>query len=440
MSKTQDNSFPTTTTLTQQALNRAGEVLTGGALGYFTLPPEVDIVIREGHGAYVTDIEGRKFIDYVLGSGPMLLGHANEQVLAAVDAQLKLGTSYYFLNEPAIELSERLVNAIPCAEEVRYTSTGTEATLLALRCARAHTKRSKILKFEGGWHGMHDYAMWGMVPTTASDYPHSGADSLGIPTVLRDEVLVAPFNNTELAIKIIEENAADLAAVLVEPLQRVLKPEPGFLEALREVTTRHEIVLIFDEMVTGFRIAWGGAQEKYGVVPDLATYGKAVAGGFPLAAIVGYHNIMDAFGNVSRPPKTIAWASGTFSGNPVCSTAGLAALDILETPGVYEHIHRVGSRLRKGLEESGQRHGLPVQALGEDAVFGIRFMKNDNPSTWIDLQEHDRELGNRWAMECVRRGILIVPNEKFYISIAHTDEDIDQTLEICDAAFTACIA
>ena len=438
MSATTDHIFPITTSTTEEILDRAGEVLSGRSLGYFTLPPDVDMVIREGHGSHITDVEGRDFIDYVLGSGPMLVGHAHPEVLAAVEAQIKLGTTFYFLNEPAIRLSERLVEAIACAEEVRYTSTGTEATYLALRCARAHTGRSKILKFEGAWHGMHDYALWGTVPAVASDYPRAGADSLGIPAVLGGEVLVAPFNDAELAVKIIEEHAGELAAVMIEPLQRVLKPEPGFLEAIREVTERLGIVLIFDEVVTGFRIAWGGAQELYGVVPDMATYGKAMAGGFPLAAIVGKHEIMEAFGNASRPPDTIAWASGTFSGNPIGSVAGLAALDILEAPGLYDQLHRIGSRLRAGLVESGRRHGLPAQTPGEDAVFGLRFMENDNSTTWIDLQEHDRELGNRWAMECVRRGVLVVPNEKFYISVAHTEEDVDRTLEICDAAFAAC--
>jgi glutamate-1-semialdehyde 2,1-aminomutase len=440
MSATTDRSFPSTTAATEQLLNRADAVLSGGALGYFTLPADIDLVIREGRGAHLIDIEGREFIDYLLGSGPMLIGHANPQVLAAVEAQVKLGSTYYFLNEPAIRLSERLVDAIPCAEEVRYTSTGTEATFLALRCARAYTGRSKILKFEGGWHGMQDYGLWATVPGTPSDYPHAEPDSLGIPAVLADEVLVAPFNDIETTLRIIEEHADELAAVMIEPLQRILKPEPGFLEAVREVTNRHGIVLIFDEVVTGFRIAWGGAQELYGVVPDMATYGKAMAGGFPLAAIVGNHEIMNSFGNVRRASNTIAWASGTFSGNPIGAAAGLAALDVLEAPGAYEHLHHIGSRLRRGIEEAGRRHGFDVQALGEDAVFGVRFMKNPHPKSWADLLENDGAMGTRWAIECVRRGVLLIPNEKFYISVAHSDADVDRTLEVCDAAFAACEA
>ena len=438
MSETTDRSFPSTTAATEQLLNRADAVLAGGSLGYFALPRDVDVVAREGRGSHLIDIEGREFIDFLLGSGPMLVGHANPHVMAAVEAQLKLGSTYYFLNRPAIRLAERLVEAIPCAEEVRYTSTGTEATYLALRCARAYTGRSKILKFEGGWHGMHDYALWGTVPGEPGDYPHARPDSLGIPGVLADEVLVAPFNDTETTLRIIEEYADELAAVMIEPLQRVLKPEPGFLQAIREITRRHGIVMIFDEVVTGVRIARGGAQELYGVVPDMATYGKAMAGGFPLAAIVGRSDIMNSFGNISRPSSTVAWASGTFSGNPVAAAAGLAALEVLEAPGMYDQLHRVGSRLRAGILEAGQRRGFAVQALGEDMVFGVRFMENADPKSWADLLDSDRELGTRWAMECVRRGALILPNEKIYLSVAHTESDVDRTLEICDAAFAAC--
>ena len=421
-------------------LGRARKVLVGGALGRFSLPDEVNTVVASGKGSRVWDVGGREYIDCVLGSGPMLLGHAHPAVIEAVQAQLPKGSTYFFLNEHAIRLAEKLVEAVPCGERVRFLSSGTEATYLALRCARAHRKRSKILKFEGGWHGMHDYALWGTVPARPSDYPKSKPDSAGIPPSVGDEVLVAPFNDIERAVRIIEEHAHELAAVIVEPLQRVLTPAPGFLEGLREVTRRHGIVLIFDEIVTGFRIAWGGAQEKYGVVPDIATYGKAMAGGFPLSAIVGTEEVMSALDGGPRPPTEIAWASGTFNGNPIAATAGLAALDVLSQPGTYERLHKIGSRLRNGIESAGGEFGFAARALGEDAVFGVRFLKEPRPRTWIDLQSHDSELGRRWAVECIKRGLLIVPNEKFYISIAHTEDDVDQTLEICREAFKVCAA
>jgi glutamate-1-semialdehyde 2,1-aminomutase len=350
---------------------------------------------------------------------------------------LSKGSTYYFLNEPAIRLADRLVRVVPCGEELHYTGSGTEATFFALRIARAYTKRSKILKFEGAWHGMHDYALWGTVPTEPSDYPRARVDSAGIPASIGDEVLVAPFNETEPAVALIERHADELAAVIVEPLQRVLVPQPGFLTAIREVTRRHGIVLIFDEIVTGFRIAWGGAQERYDVVPDVATYGKAMAGGFPMACLIGKAEVMGMLDGRRLPRRELSWASGTLNGNPISASAGLAALDVLSQPGTYDHLHHVGGRLRSGLEEIGRRRGVPLRALGEDAVFGVRFLDNPSPKTWIDLQAHDRALGLRWGVECLKRGLLVNPNEKFYLSIAHTDADVDRTLEICDAAFGA---
>jgi glutamate-1-semialdehyde 2,1-aminomutase len=423
--------------LQNELLAVAGRVLAGGGLGLFNLPDEVNLVIAEGHGSHVTDVAGRDYIDYHLGSGPDLLGHAHPAITEAVAAQLGKGTTYYFLNQHAIRLAERIVEAVPCGEQLHFTGSGTEATFFALRVARAHTRRSKILKFEGAWHGMHDYALWGTVPTEPSDYPRARPDSAGIPESVGGEVLVAPFNDADKAVDLIDRHANDLAGVIVEPLQRVLTPRPGFLEALRAATTRHGIVLIFDEVVTGFRIAWGGAQECYGVVPDLATYGKAMAGGFPMACIVGRREVMSALDSRRLPRKELAWASGTLNGNPISSVAGLAALSVLSRGGAYEHLHRIGGRLRTGIVEAGRRHGFPTQALGEDAVFGIRFIENQDVKTWMDLQAHDRELGLRWGVECLKRGLLVNPNEKFYISLAHTDADVDRTLEICDAAFAA---
>jgi glutamate-1-semialdehyde 2,1-aminomutase len=428
---------PTAVGRQRELLDLAGDVLAGGGLGLFNLPDEVNLVIAEGHGSHVTSVDGRDYIDYHLGSGPALLGHAHPAIVAAVSAQLPKGSTYYFLNEPAIRLAQRVVDAVPCGEQVHYTGSGTEATFFAMRVARARTGREKILKFEGAWHGMHDYALWGTVPTEPSDYPHARPDSVGIPASAGEQTLVAPFNDTARAVALIEQYASELAAVIVEPLQRVLVPEPGFLEAVRDVTRRHGIVLIFDEIVTGFRIAWGGAQERYGVIPDVATYGKAMAGGFPMACLVGTADVMEVLDSRRRSRKELAWASGTLNGNPISASAGLAALDVLSQPGTYEQLHHIGGRLRAGIVESGSRHGIPTQALGEDAVFGVRFLENDKPKTWMELQAHDRALGQRWGIECLKRGLLVNPNEKFYISIAHTDADVDRTLEICDAAFGA---
>ena len=428
----------TTTTARQAALLAdAGKYLAGGGLGLFQLPPDLNLVIERGQGSRVWSVAGKEFIDYHLSSGPALLGHAHPAVVEAVAAQLGKGSAFYFLTAPEVALAKRLVQAIPCGEVVHYTGSGTEATFYSLRIARAFTGRNKVLKFEGSWHGMHDYSLWGTVPASPSDYPHAKPDSVGIPAQAGETVLVTPFNDAVRAVEMIERNAADLAAVIVEPLQRVLLPEPGFLQALREVTTKHGIVLVFDEIVTGFRIAWGGAQERYGVVPDVACYGKAMSGGFPMAAVVGRANVMAVLDVRQRPRAEVVWATHTLSRNPIGATAGCAALDALARPGVYDRLHKTGSRLRAGIVAAGERHGFAVQTPGEDAVFGVRFTARKPLRTWIDLTTADKELGLRWALEMIRRGILINPNEKIYISIAHTDADVERTLAVADEAFAA---
>jgi glutamate-1-semialdehyde 2,1-aminomutase len=430
---------PTAQPLHRQAdlLADAGKYLAGGGTGLFVIPPELNLVVERGKGSRVWDVAGREYIDYHLSSGPVLLGHAHPAVTEAVNARLPKGTTYYFLNEPEIELAKRLVDAIPCGQVVHYTGSGTEATFYSLRIARAFTKRNKVLKFEGAWHGMHDYGLWGTVPAQPSDYPHAKPDSVGVPPQAGETVLVTPFNETARAVAMIERHAHELAAVIVEPLQRVLLPEPGFLQAVREVTKKHGIVLIFDEIVTGFRIAWGGAQERYGVVPDLACYGKAISGGFPMAAIVGDASIMSVLDARSRPKAEVVWATNTLNGNPICAAAGIAALGVLSQPGVYDGLHRVGAKLRAGLVAAGERHGFALQAPGEDAVFGVRFTDRKPLRTWMDLTTANKDLGLRWALELLRRGLLVNPNEKFYISIAHTEADVDRTLDIADQAFAA---
>jgi glutamate-1-semialdehyde 2,1-aminomutase len=418
-------------------LDRAGRYLAGGGLGLFVLPDEVNLVIAEGHGGHITDLDGRDFIDYHLGSGPALLGHAHPEVVAAVERQLPKGSTYYFLNEPVIRLAEKMVEACPCADQVHFTGSGTEATFFALRVARAFTGRDRVLKFEGGWHGMNDYGLWGTVPTHPSSYPTAERDSVGIPDALRGQVLVAPFNDAARAVEIIEQHADELAAVIVEPLQRVLVPVPGFLAALRDVTQRHGIMLVFDEVVTGFRIAWGGAQERYGVVPDLATYGKAMSGGFPMAAIAGRSDVMACLDARRMERSKLVWASGTLNGNPISSAAGLAALEVLARPGTYDQLHRIGGRLRREIKGIGARFGFAAQTPGEDAVFGVRFTEREDLRDWADLLTADKELGLRWSLELIKRGILVNPNEKFYISTQHTDADVDRTLEAVEAAFAA---
>src|SRR5215468_8164421 len=262
-------------------------VLPGGVLGGYYAPQELAFIVREARGARLVDVSGREYVDYILGSGPLVLGHAHPAVVAAVEAQLRKGTTYFQLSEPTLALAEEICRAVPCAEQVRFCSTGSEATFFALRVARAYRGRDKILKFEGGFHGVHDYAMMSTEGQQPSELPRAVRGSAGIPQSLENEVLIAPFNDLDQTTAIIERYHQDLGAVIVEPFQRMLSPVPGFLQGLREVTAHYGIPLIFDEVVTSFRFAYGGAQEYYGVTPDLAAIGKIVGGGYPLAAVVG---------------------------------------------------------------------------------------------------------------------------------------------------------
>src|SRR5215475_642692 len=255
-------------------MEMAAQRLPGGVLGSSRFPDDLAFVVKRGKGSKLWDVSGREYIDFLLGSGPMILGHAHPAVVAAVREQLENGTTYFLVNEPVIKLADELCRAVPCAEQVRFTSTGSEATFFALRAARAWRKREKVLKFEGGYHGSHDYALMSSAPRSPKAFPAATADSGGIPQVLEGEVLIAPYNDLPTVEALLAVHADSLAAVIVEPFQRLIPPQAGFLEGLRELTRRREIPLIFDEVVTGFRLAYGGAQEAYGVTPDLATYGK----------------------------------------------------------------------------------------------------------------------------------------------------------------------
>ena len=241
----------------ERLLQLAAATMPGGSLGYFRLPDEVQLVVREGHGSKVYDVDGREYVDYILGSGPMLVGHAHPAVVAAVSAQLARSSTFYLPTEEAIRLAERICQLAPCAEQVRFTSTGNEAVTYALRLARAYRRRDTILKFEGGFHGVGDYAQYSVTPHGEADFPAAHAESAGVPKVLDQTVLIAPFNDLETTGRIIAEHADELAAVIIEPLQRCIVPKPGFLQGVRQITRDHGIPMVLDEVVTGFRLAPG---------------------------------------------------------------------------------------------------------------------------------------------------------------------------------------
>src|SRR5438105_8329792 len=291
-------------------LERAGRIFPGGALGAHRSAPGLEFVVKDARGPYLWDAYGRRYLDYLLGSGPMLLGHAHPAVVEAVQRQAGHGTTFMLLNEPIIDLAEAIVRAVPCAEQVRLMSSGSEATFFALRVARAFRRRDKIMKFEGGFHGTHDYALMSVSPRSPKAFPAPMMDSAGVPHAIEAEVLIAPYNDLATAEALIAAHHEELAAVILEPYQRVIVPAPGFLAGLRAATKRYGVPLIFDEIVTGCRFAYGGAQEYYGVVPDLAAYGKVVAGGFPLACIAGPKPIMRHFDAALEGTADYVWQAG----------------------------------------------------------------------------------------------------------------------------------
>jgi glutamate-1-semialdehyde 2,1-aminomutase len=419
-------------------LARATRVLPGGVLGGHKNAAGLEFVVADARGPYLWDADGKRYLDYLLGSGPMLLGHAHPAVVEAVQAQAARGTTFMLLNPPIIELAEEIVRAVPGAEQVRFMASGSEATFFALRVARAFRQRDKIMKFEGGFHGTHDYALMSVTPRSPKAFPAAMADSAGIPHAISEEVLIAPYNDLATTEALLAAHHNELAAVIVEPYQRVIVPQPGFLTGLRAVTQRYGVPLVFDEIVTGFRLAYGGAQEYYGVVPDVAAFGKVLAGGFPLAAVAGRADIMHHFDAALEGSPDYVWQAGTLNGNPVAAVAGLATLGELRKPGAYAKIFATGRRLKDGLAAAARKHGLAAQVSGEPPVFDIIF--TDAPV--VDYRATltaDRRRIALFNEECLKRGVIKAAN-KIYVSLAHGEADVDETLTVFDEALAAVAA
>ena len=404
---------------------RARAVLPAGGFGNF----DADIFIREGHGSRVIDENGREFIDYLISSGPMILGHGHREVNEAVHTQLDRGMTFFANNTAGLELAEEICRAVACADQLRYVSTGGEADMYAMRLARAHTGRPKILKFEGGYHGMSAEALMSLAPTRLQNFPRPVPDSAGIPESVEDGILVAPFNDADFAASLIDEHADEIAGVIVEPLQRLIPPAPGFLETLREKTAQHGIVLIFDEVVTGFRLAYGGAQEAYGVTPDLCTLGKIIGGGLPLAAIAGREDIMRHFDRDAVGAEGFTFQIGTLSGNPLAAVAGLKTLEILRRDASYETLHATGRRLMKAMSEPLAAHGVAHQIVGAPVLFDVIFTAAP-VRTYRDMQTGDARSAAIFNSAVRERGIL-KPAAKLYPHLALSETDLQET----EAAF-----
>ena len=403
-------------------IETATRVLPGGHFGNMAGP-----MIVEGAGAHVRDTEGRDYIDYLLGSGPMFIGHAHPAVTEAVMAQVPRGTTFFATNPAGIALAEAIVDALPCAEQVRFVSSGSEADMYAMRLARAFSGRDKILKFEGGYHGMSDHGLMSLMPRREANFPRAIPDSAGIPASVVDDMLVAPFNDIDAAVALIEAHSDTLGGVIMEPFQRLIPPRPGFLEAVRAATLKHNIPLIFDEVVTGFRLAYGGAQTLYGVTPDLCTLGKIIGGGFPLAAIAGRADIMAHFDRARVAEDRWLMQVGTLSGNPVASVAGLATLEVLRRPGAYEGVEEMGRALMAGLSERIRAAGIPAQIVGVPSLFDVVYAEGEI-ANYRDIQRQNVTMQAHVNRHLRAAGIL-KGDAKYYMSLAHTQDDVALTLD-----------
>ncbi len=399
-------------------MSRANAVLPGGGFGNF----DPGIIIREGKGSRVWDEDGREYVDLLIGSGPMLLGHGHPEVMEAVLQQLPKGMTFFANNTAGIELAEEICNAVQCAEQVRYVCTGSEADMYALRLARAYTGREKILKFEGGYHGMSAEAQMSLAPSKLVNFPLAVPDSPGIPQGVRDAMLVAPFNDIDFARSIIAEHAHEIAGIIVEPFQRILPPAPGFLEALREECDKHGIVLVFDEIVTGFRFTYEGAQSYYGVVPDVCTLGKIIGGGFALATIAGRADIMAHFDKAKVGADGFLMQLGTLSGAPVAAVAGLKTMEVLRREGQYDRLKANGERLMasfsKHLAAAGHDHRIVGEPWLFDVLFTARAVKD-----YRDVMQADADKNARFNAALRANGVFKSPG-KVYPSLALTDDDL----------------
>ena len=419
-------------TLTSQAdwIARAKQVLPAGGFGNF----DPGVIIAKGHGSRIWDEDGAEYVDYLIGSGPMLLGHGHPEVMEAVLEQLPKGMTFFANNAKGVELAEAIVDAVPCCAQVRFVASGGEADMYAIRLARAFTGRDKILKFEGGYHGMSAEAQMSLAPEERVNFPQAVPDSAGIPQGVADQMLIAPFNDLAAVETLLSEHD-DIAAIIVEPLQRIIPPEPGYLQGLRDLCDRHHVLLIFDEIVTGFRLAYGGAQEKYSVTPDICTLGKIIGGGFPLAALGASSEIMAHFDKSTVGGDKWLMQLGTLSGNPIAAAAGLKTMEVLKRDGAYDRLRQIGGALQEMQSKALTEAGIAHRICGDETLFDIYF----TDATCRDYRSaaHDDPNRNVIYNRVLRQhGVFKAPG-KLYPSLAVTEADLDLTRDAVHAAVQA---
>lgn len=411
---------------------RAQTVLPAGGFGNF----DPGIIIARGEGSRVWDEDGKEYVDYLIGSGPMLLGHGHPEVMEAVLEQLPKGMTFFANNAEGIALAEDICEAVPCCEQVRFVASGGEADMYAIRLARAYTGRDKILKFEGGYHGMSAEAQMSLAPERRVNFPQAIPDSAGIPNTVADQMLIAPFNDLQAVSDLLDEHD-DVAAIIAEPLQRIIPAEPGFLQGLRDLCDKHDVLLIFDEIVTGFRLDYGGAQELFGVTPDICTLGKIIGGGFPLAALGASAEIMAHFDKGHVGSDRWLMQLGTLSGNPIASAAGRKTMEVLRREGTYDRLRDIGTKLQNMQSKALTQAGIPHRICGDPTLFDIYF--TDGPCRDYRSAQHDDPQQNVTYNAVLRENGVFKSAGKLYPSLAVTDDDLDLTEQAVTKAVAALI-
>lgn len=419
--------------------DRAGRVTPGGVnspVRAFRSVGGDPFFVDRAEGCRIQDVDGNEYIDYVLSWGPLVLGHAHPEVVRAISEAAARGTSYGAPTEMEVELAELVREFVPSMEMVRFVNSGTEATMSAVRLARGFTGRDLLIKFEGCYHGHGD----SFLVKAGSGVATLGLpNSPGVPAALSRLTITAPYNDLDAAAQIFQQHPNAIAGVIVEPVvgnAGFIQPLPGFLEGLREMATQHGALLIFDEVMTGFRVAPGGAQEHFGVRPDLTTLGKVIGGGLPVGAYGGRRDIMEQIAPVGP-----VYQAGTLSGNPLAMAAGLAQLRILRDSKPHDQLEALAARLVRGLLENARAAGIPAVGSSLGSMWGV-FFTDEPVRNFEDAAAADMELFRRYFHGCLDRGIFFAPSafEAGFISTAHQESDVDITIERAGAALQAAVA
>lgn len=427
---------PLKTTKSEEIFAAAQKLMPGGVsspVRAFKSVGGQPIVFDRVKGAYVWDVDGNQYIDYVGTWGPAICGHTNDEVIQALHEALEKGTSFgapcYLENV----LAEMVIDAVPSIEMVRFVNSGTEACMAVLRLMRAFTGREKVIKFEGCYHGHADMFL---VKAGSGVATLGLPDSPGVPKSVTSSTLTAPYNDLEAVKKLFADNPGEIAGVILEPVvgnSGFIVPDAGFLEGLREITKEHDALLVFDEVMTGFRISYGGAQQKFNVTPDLTTLGKVIGGGLPVGAYGGRKDIMEMVA-----PAGPMYQAGTLSGNPLAMTAGIKTLEILRRPGTYEQLENMTKKLSDGLLAVARETGHAVCGGSISAMFGMFFTEGPVHS-YDDAKKSDLQKFGRFHRGMLEHGVYLAPSqfEAGFTSLAHTDEDIDRTIEAAREVLSA---